>query len=245
MTARRFTRYVALGDSMSIDVYPGLDHMGRTGRHAPVLGLGAASLLHRNRDDLFPEFARRDLAALFPGIEVSNLSADGATTDAVLHHQVSRLRPHHDGEALVTLTAGGNDLLALVGSPPAVGAAGVRATLARMHEIVEAVRRHLPRSHVVVTTVYDPTDGSGRLDHLQLSPDEIGWLTEFNAGLRALARPGVAIADAHAHFLGHGLTAARPERWYWSQSPIEPGIVGAGELRRLWAEAAGLMRPPA
>ena len=58
-----FASYIALGDSMSIDLYPALD-LGETdvavslerhpaaGRIAP---LGAASLLHRNDEAHWPE----------------------------------------------------------------------------------------------------------------------------------------------------------------------------------------------
>ena len=104
--------YVALGDSMSIDRYPDLDHAGRERLRLPVTGLGAASLLARNDDHVWPEFAGRDLVTRFPGIECRFLAADGATTEDVLASQIDAL----DGvdakaEAVVTLTAGGNDLL--------------------------------------------------------------------------------------------------------------------------------------
>ena len=79
--------YVALGDSMSIDDYPGLDYSDRTGRPAPA-GLGAPSLLQHNVDAVWPEFARRDLASLAPGHRAVVLSQDGATTADVLEDQL-------------------------------------------------------------------------------------------------------------------------------------------------------------
>ena len=66
--------YVALGDSMSIDRYPDLDYSGRE-RLLPVTGLGAASLLARNDDHVWPEFAGRDLLTRYPGIECRFLAA--------------------------------------------------------------------------------------------------------------------------------------------------------------------------
>src|SRR4051812_31795512 len=59
-----FSEYIALGDSMSIDLYPALDAGeidvavalewdAAAGAVAPV---GAASLLHRNVDERWPEF---------------------------------------------------------------------------------------------------------------------------------------------------------------------------------------------
>jgi hypothetical protein len=62
--------YVALGDSMSID-----DYAGGTGR-------GAASLLYRNRDTDFPDWAGRDLATA--GYALQLLARDGATSTDVL-----------------------------------------------------------------------------------------------------------------------------------------------------------------
>jgi hypothetical protein len=47
----------------------------------------------------------------------------------------------------------------------------------------------------------------------------------------------VALADAHAHFLGHGVTAPEAERWYWRRSLIEPNALGAHEIRNLWRDA--------
>jgi hypothetical protein len=56
--------YVALGDSMSIDDYAG------------GVGRGAASLLFRNRDTDFPDWAGRDLATA--GYTAQILARDGA-----------------------------------------------------------------------------------------------------------------------------------------------------------------------
>ncbi|MBA3672152.1 MAG: hypothetical protein H0W68_09050 [Gemmatimonadaceae bacterium] len=64
-------------------------------------------------------------------------------------------------------------------------------------------------------------------------------LDGLNAHIRMLARgtPGVTIGDVHAHFLGHGVSAPEPERWYWRRSLIEPSAIGAHEIRRVWRDA--------
>jgi hypothetical protein len=62
------TTYVALGDSISIDYYAG----------GP--GRGAASLLVRNRDEDFPDWAGRDLTTRFPELRSELLVTDGATS---------------------------------------------------------------------------------------------------------------------------------------------------------------------
>src|SRR5688500_6433549 len=73
--------YVAIGDSMSIDRYPSLDLVtrnppssevvkalrARAGRRAGGdLPIGAASLLASNADEIWPEYAGRDLRSLAP-----------------------------------------------------------------------------------------------------------------------------------------------------------------------------------
>jgi lysophospholipase L1-like esterase len=89
--------YVALGDSMSID-----DCAGGPGR-------GAASLLHRNRNTDFPDWAGRDLAA---GPDVQVLARDGGVAADVLQRQIP---PVTHAPALVTVTIGGNDLMGAYG----------------------------------------------------------------------------------------------------------------------------------
>ena len=82
--------YVALGDSMSID-----DYAGGAGR-------GAASLLYRNCDADFPEWAGRELAAT--GLQAQILARDGATAADVLGQQLPLIE---QPPAVVTLTMGG------------------------------------------------------------------------------------------------------------------------------------------
>jgi lysophospholipase L1-like esterase len=237
--------YVALGDSMSIDRYPDLDHAGRERWRRPVTGLGAASLLARNDDHVWPEFAGRDLVTRFPGIECRFRAADGATTEDVLASQIDAL----DGvdakeEALVTLTAAGNDLLSLLGAAEGTGDAGVARLLRNLAAIVDAVRDRLPRALILMANVYDPTDGTGDLDGYRLRPPERRWLRDGNAGVgRLCAERGARLVDVHGHFAGHGRSAPAAERWYWAESIIEPGAVGASEIRRLWLAALDLGRP--
>src|SRR5918998_556876 len=98
-------------------------------RASPVPGLGAASLFYRNDDARWPEFRGRDLATLVPGIAIrnehalshparypsDNLTTDGATTGDVLSYQLPRLERSRE-RTLVTITAGGNDLLMMLHS---------------------------------------------------------------------------------------------------------------------------------
>ena len=101
--------YVALGDSMSMDEYPirDVDETYKGGTVITGHGVGAASLLHTNVDQLWPEFAGRDLTSRVPGLELLDLTVDGATTEQVLGGQLPRLMGLDPQRIrLVTLTVG-------------------------------------------------------------------------------------------------------------------------------------------
>ena len=231
--------YVALGDSMSIDAYAG----------GP--GRGAASLLHRNRDDDFPDWTGRDLNSR--GYTLRDLTSDGETSTGVLRDQLPRLDVRPD---LVTLTMGGNDLMGAYGD-----ARAARATITAVAEHAEKVLGHLrpatgPAAVVVVTTVYDPSDGTGSVpgDVLPPWPDGPHLVRVLNTALADVAhRHGALVADVHAHFHGHGAAVGDPgqphprpdDRRLWYCGVIEPNAWGAHEIRRTWWRAldeAGLVR---
>ena len=256
--------YVALGDSMSIDRYPSLDLLARTppppsvvvsalrdespGRRGADLPVGAASLLGRNADAIWPEYAGRDLGTLAPAARVVDLTMDGAMLPDVVDAQLPA-SPATDATTLVTLTIGGNDLLMAFGNSRSMGTlerAGME--IAREYErCVGLIRRRLPRALIVLTTVYDPSDETGFIPDFHESgpPLPLQVLDRLNAHVRRLgaAGPATVLADAHAHFLGRGARAAPADRWYWPQSMIEPGARGASEIRGLWLAAAGFDGP--
>lgn len=245
-----FDRYVALGDSVSIDLYPALDageidvavaleRDPSVGRVAP---LGAASLLFQNADERWPEFAGDDLVTRCPGIELQSLASDGATIGEVFGEQLPNLAASNE-PTLVTLTIGGNDLLSAYGSRPR------RALLEKIErDIAEAydflldmLRGQLPNGTFVIATVYDPSDRSGRIPGVydEAGPLPLDILDRFNGHIRELAAgtPRVLLADVYARFLGHGVSAAEAERWYWRRSLIEPNARGASEVRQVWLDA--------
>lgn len=259
-----FTRYLALGDSISIDYYPSVDFAGESlaSRRSMQKRLGAASLFFRNDDEVHPSFRGRDLATMFPSIrfdnqhdgvgptrrESDNLTLDGAMTPDVLDDV--RILEKSDERAIVTLTIGGNDLLGAVrlrgdtvdSNPP-------RDIARRLHAIVAILLEKMPKGEIVIGTVYDPTDGTFVLplptgDSVDLGP-VAHWLDAFNGSIRELVRSDsrLHLADIHEHFLGHGTSAKTPDEfWYWPPSIIEPGVRGASEVRRLWIEVVEGMR---
>lgn len=93
----------------------------------------------------------------------------------------------------------------------------------------------------MLSTVYDPSDGTGIIPGVleDAGPLPLRHLDALNRHIRdrARTRAGAALADIHARFLGHGVSAPEEERWYWKRSLIEPSAIGASEIRRAWLEA--------
>lgn len=245
-----YSRYLAFGDSMSIDLYPALDAgeidvavaLERIPTAGGVAPIGAASLLYKNADDHWPSYAGDDLVSRYPGIAFENFAADGATVGEVFGEQLTQIE-ESDEAALVTLTIGGNDLLSAYGNRPR------RELLERIEKdiaeaydfLVDTIRGRFSSSTLILTTVFDPSDGSGLIPGVydDAGPLPIDILDRFNDHIRALAigTPRVLLADAHSHFLGHGVSAPESERWYWRRSLIEPNARGASEIRAVWLAA--------
>jgi lysophospholipase L1-like esterase len=235
-----YTLYVALGDSMSIDHYPTCDIRGLDLPPAQLDPLGAASLLFRNDDARWPEFRGKDLVSTSSGVRSMNLAQDGATIDDVTTEELARLgHDSKDPGILVTLSVGGNDLLGALFAGGSLDSA-VRRIIGRYTELVETIREELPNATLVLTTVYDPTDGTGILPGLEgYGRLPLQYLDRFNDHVRSTAgsMARTELADVHRHFLGHGVAAAEPDRWYWNRSMIEPNARGASEIRRRWLGA--------
>lgn len=246
-----FLHYVALGDSMSIDLYPALD-AGETdvavalerdphaGRVAP---LGAASLFFQNDESRWPEEMGNDLSGRFPGISYQNFATDGATIGDVFGEQLAQLEPG-DEPTLITLTVGQEDLYSAFDSRP-------KGKLLEhiVHDIAEAyeflvrtivgARRN---ATIILSTIYDPSDRTGRIPGIlekKGGPLPLHALDTLNGDIRALtgAAPRVLLAEVYGHFLGHGVSAPEVDRWYWRRSPIEPNVRGASEIRKVWMDA--------
>ncbi len=234
-----FTLYVALGDSMSTDHYPTCDVRNLDAPPGRLDPLGAAALLYSNDDVRWPEFRARDLARVHADIEFLNLAEDGAMIDDVATEELARLgRDSDDPGILLTLTAGGNDLLDALASGQALERE-VRRIERRYTDLVAIVLEELPAATLMLTTVYDPTDGTGRLPGLESAgPLPLDFLDRFNQTVRDLAQESdrILLADVHRRFFGHGASAPERERWYWRRNPIEPNARGASEIRRVWLE---------
>ena len=245
-----FRHYVALGDSMSMDLYAALDAgetdvavaLERVPAAGQVAPLGAAALLYQNAESHWPDEVGQDLVSRYPGISFTNLATDAATIGDVFGGQLPELA-RSDAPTLVTLTVGTQDLMSALANRPrgALLDAIARDVAGAYDALVDAIRAERPEALVLLTTVVDPSDRTGVIPgvlpgagKLPLSP-----LDALNAHIRerAAGRTGVALADAYAHFLGHGATAPEEDRWFWRRSLLEPNARGANELRRVWLEA--------
>jgi hypothetical protein len=234
---------------MSLDLYPALDAgeidvavaLERVPSAGRVAALGAASLFYQNSEEHWPDDLGNDLSSRYPHLAFENLANDGATIGEVFGEQLPLIEPSDD-PVLVTLTIGQTDVLS---------AASIRSRsrlLGKIGEdiveaydfLVETLRGQFPNGRIVLTTVCDPSDGTGKIPGVfDGGPLPLDVLDRLNDHIRALAggTSTFVLADAHARFMGHGVTAPEADCWYWKRSLIELNARGASELRHLWLDA--------
>jgi len=157
-------------------------------------------------------------------LDLVDLTRDGNTTQGVL----TDLARAPAAANVVTLTAGGNDLL-LHHLP--------RAILRRLHQIAEPIQALGAR--VVVNTIYDPSDGDNDAGRFEMGLSRFGAielrrrLNAVNGGIVKLARErGFLLADLEQLFHGHGVASNEP----WFVNVIEPNLAGATAIAEQWHE---------
>jgi lysophospholipase L1-like esterase len=173
--------------------------------------------------------AASQFARLVGATAFQNLTRDGRTTAGVLDAwgEVT-IRPD-----VVTLTAGGNDFLqgafAVLNGRGAWEAVSGEplANLERISDRLAAFG-----CPVLLSTVYDPTDGDDSLiASFGMTQPARAAFVALNEGIRALARRrGFLLSDLEALFHGHGAAAPDP----WIVSHIEPNLAGATAIARHW-----------
>jgi lysophospholipase L1-like esterase len=158
------------------------------------------------------------------GVDLVDLTRDGNTTEGVLA-DLARAPATAD---IVTLTAGGNDLLS--GDLP-------RAILRRLHQIAGRIEPLAAR--VLVNTIYDPSDGDNDVGRRELGLSRLATielrrrLNAVNRGIANLAgEQGFLLADLERLFHGHGVTSNQP----WFVQVIEPNLAGATAIAEHWCE---------
>jgi hypothetical protein len=157
-------------------------------------------------------------------LELVDLTQDGNTTHGVLA-DLARAPRTAD---VVTLTAGGNDLL--VGELP-------RAILRRLEQIARGIEPLGAR--VVLNTIYDPSDGDNDVGRRELGLSRLATielrrrLNAVNNGIAKLTRQrGFLLSDLERLFHGHGLASNDP----WFVNVIEPNLAGATAIAQHWSE---------
>jgi lysophospholipase L1-like esterase len=232
---KNYSVYIAIGDSMSIDLYPALDR-----GFPPKTPIGAAALLYRNDDLFWPEFKGKDLLSQNPELRFVNMSEDGASTWELLDDAFYEVfKSLVKQEILVSITIGGNDALQMLASDnpsPARLTSEVAAIMDRYEQILSRLRSALPRATMILNTIYDPSDGAGSIPGYPDFSDKLPFLDFINDKIRGFASDCFIVADIHQRFLGHGIKAPQDRRYYWSKNLIEPSALGASEIRALWFE---------
>ncbi|HET7038022.1 MAG TPA: GDSL-type esterase/lipase family protein, partial [Thermomicrobiaceae bacterium] len=176
---------------------------------------------------------------LMPSTQLVNLAVPGETTASFMHGQLQRFQQElaqltASGAELraVTITLGGNDVLALQSQSTAERQAGLDQFKTSYPQALAAIRAALGdlKPAVVVTTYYDLSEGN---------PNQQGsdawWLHQFNEVIRAAAQAqGMRVADLEPAFRG------QISRWTWYPNDIHPNNAGHAAIARLVWTALGL-----
>jgi len=200
-----------------------------------------------------------DLATRYPGIDVVDVSQRGAWTGTVLNDQLDRFEDQVmlplEGEALVVITAGGNDLQSVLMNPSSVEER-VEKTVNNWREMAEYFlddQRFPDGSTVLMANVYEPTDAEGQVGGcfygLNIS-SLLPHLHDANTQLRGLAEEmGFSALDMRGTFLGHGFYYSDHTTAYYNEDDpslwlandcIHPNPRGHHEIRAMfWRAIAG------
>ncbi len=239
--------------------------IARPGRAGAVVFLGDSisdgggqapffyNLLVRNDDALFPSWRGRDLATRYPGIRVVHSAMSGSTT-AGLVGQVRGLPNNLQGDVIVTVTSGGNDMKDAIVQVFAGVDAGARAMMAAnlrraLDELMRPGRLGAGRAYLFEGNIYDASDGRGDYfgrcpfaSRLPLTVPSDAYFARWNGVItdEVRAHGGFAV-DMHGLFRGHGYASGEP--WYMTDC-THPNRLGHHQLRRhFWQVITGESPP--
>lgn len=214
-----------------------------------------ASLLVNNTNT-WPDWDGIDLATRYPGIDVVDFSKSGAWTGTVLNNQIDQLEAQlslpFEGEVLVVITIGGNDLQSVLMNPSSVEDR-LEKTVNNWRKIAEYFldEEHFPDgSFVLMANVYEPTDAVGQTENcffgLNIS-SLLPSLHDANTQLRDLGEEvGFSVLDMRGTFLGHGFNYSDPTTPHYndddpslwlSSGCIHPNPRGHHEIRAMFWRA--------
>jgi lysophospholipase L1-like esterase len=159
-----------------------------------------------------------------------------------LKDQITALGSSYPGNVLVTITIGGNDLNGHAVSAIAGSDAGFRSEYGahittELQTLTTAGRLGTGKVYVVLTNIYDFTDGKGNFRDVNCGPavnvQPTTVANVFSAwnmvNQIAVDKVGGGLYDMHADFMGHGYNS---EIWYDRSSCIHPDATGHDHIRR-------------
>lgn len=200
------------------------------------------------------------LRAVFPNLEVQNLSVSGSISIDHSERQIPKIKKARaEVLGLVVMTTGGNDIIHDYGrSAPCEGAMyGASLKVAgpwianyekRLEKMIGEIRGRFPGGcHIFLANIYDPTDGVGDIETAGLPPweDGLAVLRAYNQVIEQVAgrQQEVHLVDIHSAFLGHGIHSAKvwsnhyrsedPHYWYFSNLE-DPNDRGYDAIRRVF-----------
>ena len=180
-----------------------------------------------NNTSTWPDWDGIDLATRYPGIDVVDVSKSGSWTGTILNSQIDRLEDQitlpFDGEVLVVITVGGNDLQSVLLNPSGVDER-LENTVGNWRKIAEYFldeQRFPDGSTLLMANVYEPTDAVGQVDGcfygLNIS-FLLPSLLDANTQLRGLAEEaGFSVLDMRGTFLGHGFHYSDPTSPHYNE----------------------------
>ena len=184
---------------------------------------------------------------LFGCLAYINEAKDGGTIGSTIS-ALEALKPL-DSNVLVTITVGGNDLLAGLSDRSNFPDPWLAQFEKNLNHLLTLTLKKYPSAKVLVGNIYDVTDGTGIAQTRSWEARE--FLPVLGAVNRIISRLAIdhgAFIDINRHFRGH--TVRFDDSTYehyeptdpscWICLDIEPNARGSSEIRRLFWEAASV-----
>jgi hypothetical protein len=149
--------------------------------------------------------------------------------------------PHSSHPGVVTVMAGWNDFMRFFSSQRAVTRSDVKDIVGLYRSMLHAVLKRLPCATVIVSTIPDPTGGTGKLDRWfetsAFPKFACRELTDLNDGIRLVAEDEdrVLLADVHGWLLGLP--------WCDSKFSLNPTPDCVRQIENCWLDAYVCEKP--
>jgi lysophospholipase L1-like esterase len=207
----------------------------------------------------FYDELKTDLTAKYPNLMYVHAAVQGAITDEysdnkpmhgtrpLLVTQIKGLANNYPGDILVTITIGGNDLVAHATEAISGGSldAAVRAELtthldAELGELAMPGRLGSGKVYIILANIYDFSDGMGNFATLRCPPyanvnamKDSTTFAAWNADmLTAVQKVQGSIYNMHDDFQGHGFNNKVADQVWYNTDCIHPNAKGHDEIRR-------------